>query len=65
MRTMDKKPTPAGASRKSPEIGRLDRQVQVSESGQVSVSIDAVRQLPSFLRDVHNVARIREMLAKR
>lgn len=40
----------------------LDRQVRVSDSGQFTVSMDAVRELPSFSRDVRNVAQIREKL---
>jgi len=40
----------------------LDRQVRVSDSGQFTVSMDAVRELPSFRRDVKNVAQIREKL---
>lgn len=36
--------------------------VRVSESGQFTVSMDAVRQLSSFRRDVKNVAQIREKL---
>ena len=63
---MDRKPNPLGASKKAADAGLLTRQVQVSESGQFSVSIDAVRKLSSFRRDVSNVAQIREKLhAKR
>lgn len=40
----------------------LDCQVRVSDSGQFTVSMDAVRELPSFRRDVKNVAQIREKL---
>lgn len=40
----------------------LERQVRVSESGQFAVSMDAVRALPSFSRDVKNVAQIRQKL---
>lgn len=39
--------------------------VRVSESGQFTVSMDAVRQLSSFRRDVKNVAQIREKLQSR
>ena len=43
----------------------LDRQVRVSDSGQFTVSMDAVRELPSFRRDVKNVAQIREKLQQK
>ena len=63
---MATKPTQTSATKQAAESGQLKRQVQVSESGQFSVSIDAVRELSSFRRDVNNVARIREKLhAKR
>jgi len=50
-------PTSAAASKPL-----LERQVRVSESGQFAVSMDAVRALPSFSRDVKNVAQIRQKL---
>ena len=59
---MTKKQPATGELRKSEEGRLLDSQVQVSASGQFTVSIDAVRTLPSFRRDVRNVAQIREKL---
>ena len=50
---------PAAAAAPKP---LLERQVRVSESGQFAVSMDAVRGLPSFSRDVKNVAQIRQKL---
>lgn len=46
--------------RKSVDGRVLERQVRVSDSGQFTVSMDAVRKLESFRRDVSNVAKIRE-----
>ena len=43
----------------------LEGKVRVSDSGQFTVSIDAIRQLPTFSRDVKAVAKIREILEKR
>ena len=62
---MGKKPAPPRTATKEPGERLLDHQVQVSESGQFTVSIDAVRKLPSFRRDVSNVAQIREKLQSR
>ena len=59
---MGKKPAQAATASRAPGERLLDRQVQVSESGQFTVSVDAVRKLPSFRRDVSNVAQIREKL---
>ena len=42
----------------------LERQTRVSESGQFAVSMDAVRTLPSFDRDLKNVAQIRQKLKR-
>jgi hypothetical protein len=52
-------PSSAATSRAKP---LLERQVRVSESGQFAVSMEAVRELPSFSRDVKNVAQIRQKL---
>lgn len=56
-----KLPTPS-SSPKTSVAPVLDRQVKVSDSGQFTVSMNAVRELPSFVRDVKNVAQIREKL---
>lgn len=44
---------------------RLLNQVKISDSGQLSVSLDAVRELPSFQRDLDAVKRIREKVQDR
>ena len=52
----------ADQARGAPALGR---QVRVSDSGQFTVSMDAVRELPSFQRDVRSVAQIREKLQQK
>lgn len=57
MTTKSSQPTAAATAKPL-----LERQVRVSDSGQFAVSMDAVRELPSFSRDVKNVAQIRQKL---
>jgi hypothetical protein len=59
MTTKLPQPTAAAAANGRP---LLEREVRVSESGQFAVSMDAVRELPGFSRDVKNVALIRQKL---
>jgi|KBSMisStaDraftv2_1062788.scaffolds.fasta_scaffold63758_4 hypothetical protein len=59
---MARKSTQIVAATKGDRRPLLEGQVRVSESGQFAVSMDALRDLPSFRRDVQNVAQIRQKL---
>ena len=54
------KPSQPALDRKAADGRILERRVRVSDSGQFTVSMDAVRELESFRRDVSSVAKIRE-----
>ncbi|MBC7703418.1 MAG: hypothetical protein H7274_05675 [Rhodoferax sp.] len=56
------KPSQPAPDQKSADGRILERRVRVSDSGQFTVSMDAVRELKSFRRDVSSVAKIREKL---
>lgn len=56
------KPSLPVLDRKAADGHILERRVRVSDSGQFTVSMDAVRELESFRRDVSSVAKIREKL---